>query len=110
MLRGKRVFFLAIAFRDQVEENGGSISIELDLPGGKRHLGESSFDCAIRETLEETSLLVDDTWHAGDGQPFKNTSTEDFCNAFYELRPPLQPSSCVEEIGEALSRARISGD
>ena len=27
-----------------------------DLPGGKRKLGESTVDCAIRETKEETSL------------------------------------------------------
>jgi len=32
----------------------------LDLPGGKRHLGESSWNCARRETLEESSLLIDE--------------------------------------------------
>lgn len=29
-----------------------------DLPGGKRKLGESTIDCAIRETKEETSLIL----------------------------------------------------
>ncbi|GFH45708.1 hypothetical protein CTEN210_02182 [Chaetoceros tenuissimus] len=34
----------------------------IDLPGGKRHMGEYTFDCAVRETEEETSLLVDEKW------------------------------------------------
>ena len=29
-----------------------------DFPGGKRKLGENTIDCAIRETEEETSLLL----------------------------------------------------
>ena len=33
-------------------------NIDFDIPGGKRRLGESSFDCAIRETEEETSLVL----------------------------------------------------
>ena len=33
-------------------------NIDFDIPGGKRRLGESSFDCAIRETEEETSLAL----------------------------------------------------
>jgi 8-oxo-dGTP pyrophosphatase MutT (NUDIX family) len=108
-LKKKDSFFLAIIFRDQSEDRKGSSSIEIDLPGGKRHLGESSFECAIRETLEETSLLVDDTWHAGNGQPLKNALKEDFCNAFYDLRPPpRRPVAAVEDIGQALSQVRIS--
>ena len=35
---------------------------ELDISGGKRHLGEDSISCAIRETEEETSLLMDESW------------------------------------------------
>ena len=30
--------------------------VQIDLPGGKRHMGENTKDCAIRETEEETSL------------------------------------------------------
>lgn len=109
-MKNKDYFFLAIAFRDElVQQHYHVVSIELDLPGGKRHLGESSFDCAIRETLEETSLLIDDTWHAGDGMPLKNASNDDFCNAFYDLHPPPRQASGVEELGEALSHIRISG-
>lgn len=34
--------------------------ITIDLSGGKRHLGEDSWQCAIRETEEEMSLVMDD--------------------------------------------------
>ena len=34
----------------------------LDLPGGKRHLGEDTFDCMIRETEEETSVKIEKWW------------------------------------------------
>lgn len=37
-------------------------SLELDLPGGKRHLGETALEGAIRETEEEASLVWDDLW------------------------------------------------
>ena len=39
-------------------------AIELDLPGGKRHLGESTLEGAIREVEEECSLLIDQEWFA----------------------------------------------
>jgi hypothetical protein len=32
----------------------------LDLPGGKRHLGETAWSCARRETFEESSLVIDE--------------------------------------------------
>ena len=35
-----------------------SSEFRLDLPGGKRRLGEDTFKCAIRETEEESSLDV----------------------------------------------------
>lgn len=37
-------------------------SLTLDLPGGKRHLGETSLEGAIRETEEESSLVWDASW------------------------------------------------
>ena len=30
----------------------------IDIPGGKRRLGENTFDCAVRETKEESSLDI----------------------------------------------------
>lgn len=34
----------------------------LDLPGGKRHLGESTLESLVREVKEETSLELDKQW------------------------------------------------
>ena len=34
----------------------------IDLPGGKKELDETPFECAIRETEEEMSLQIDETW------------------------------------------------
>ena len=41
-----------------------SMKLELDLPGGKRHLGETTLDGAVRETEEECSLRLDIEWLA----------------------------------------------
>ena len=40
------------------------MKLELDLPGGKRHLGETTLDGAVRETEEESSLRIDTDWLA----------------------------------------------
>jgi len=79
-------YLLAIVFRD--ENKDGSISFEIDLPGGKRHLGETSFQCAIRETYEETSLLIDETWLLNDGVPLQLRGEGGECNVFYLVSPP----------------------
>ena len=42
--------------------NDGNNLLMLDLPGGKRHLGQSTLMCAIRETMEECSLTIDRGW------------------------------------------------
>ena len=36
---------------------------KIDIPGGKRYLGETSLDCAIRETEEETSVNLSKKWY-----------------------------------------------
>lgn len=59
-----------------------------DLPGGKRHLGEGAFESAIRETEEETSLVVDESWKVGDGEPRIGRREADQCNVYYTLSPP----------------------
>lgn len=61
---------------------------EVDLPGGKRHLGETSFDCAVRETLEETSLAIDESWLIDSGEPIKSKSRSESGNVFYLARTP----------------------
>ncbi|KAL9178512.1 hypothetical protein ACHAXT_001850 [Thalassiosira profunda] len=42
----------------------GPAKLELDLPGGKRHLAESTLEGAVREVEEECSLLLDRRWLA----------------------------------------------
>jgi ADP-ribose pyrophosphatase YjhB (NUDIX family) len=34
----------------------------LDIPGGKRYLGETALKCAIHETEEETSVILSEKW------------------------------------------------
>ena len=40
----------------------GPTELMLDLPGGKRHLGESTLESLVREVEEETSLKLDKQW------------------------------------------------
>lgn len=42
-----------------------AVAWELDLPGGKRHLGETTIEGAIREVEEECSLILDRDWLEG---------------------------------------------
>jgi hypothetical protein len=42
--------------------NNKPTTIKLDLPGGKRHLGESTLYCVQREIMEECSLVVQYNW------------------------------------------------
>ena len=60
-------------------------SLELDLPGGKRHLGETSLEGAIRETEEETSLMWDASWVRGVLQSNKRSAVG---NRYFVLHPP----------------------
>ena len=72
--------------------------IQLDLPGGKRHLGEGPFECAMRETEEEVSLHVDETWLFGDKLPRESKAEDERGNVYYFLRPP--PNLLVKELEE----------
>ena len=63
--------------------------LELDLPGGKRNLGESTWDGLVRESQEETSLRLDSSWIMEDRQPLKTTSER--VNIYYQLWPPSLP-------------------
>lgn len=69
-------------------------SLELDLPGGKRHLGETSLEGAIRETEEETSLLWDASWVTG---VLQSTKRSDGGNRYFVLHPPQSLSECRED-------------
>ena len=93
--KGKDEYILAMV-RQTVKNDG--IAFEIDLPGGKRHLGESSFECAVRETAEETSLIIDETWLVGDGTPLKSRAKSEFGNVFYLAQPPQK--EVFEDIGK----------
>jgi hypothetical protein len=62
--------------------------IVVDLPGGKRHLGETSLKGAIRETEEECSLIVDESWVKG--PPVMGGTKDERLNIFFMLQPPTQ--------------------
>jgi len=61
----------------------------LDLPGGKRHLGETSWECARRETWEESSVCVevDGLWL----QSSSAVSAEPMIGSQLSVRPPAPP-------------------
>lgn len=59
---------------------------KVDLPGGKRHLGETSWEGATRECEEECSLQIDSSWVIG--EPRKSARKADEGNVYYMLRPP----------------------
>lgn len=59
----------------------------LDLPGGKRHLGETALEGAIRETQEETSLCWDASWVRDSLRGTR--ARNDHFNCYFLLNPPL---------------------
>eukprot|EP00557_Chaetoceros_sp_GSL56_P008295 CAMPEP_0176503722 /NCGR_PEP_ID=MMETSP0200_2-20121128/15527_1 /TAXON_ID=947934 /ORGANISM="Chaetoceros sp., Strain GSL56" /LENGTH=224 /DNA_ID=CAMNT_0017903057 /DNA_START=705 /DNA_END=1379 /DNA_ORIENTATION=- len=66
-----------------------TLVLDIDIPGGKRHLGESSLECALRETLEETLLEIEKSWIVDVDHPLTNTKDPDeSCNVFYQVLPP----------------------
>ena len=67
----------------------------LDFPGGKRHLGEKAYDCAIRETEEETSLYICHSWL--DSKLTNDEYKEGDVDKFFLFRPPPQLESAVDD-------------
>jgi hypothetical protein len=73
----------------QTMHSTGRVVLDIDIPGGKRHLGESSLECALRETLEETSLSIERSWIVDVEHPLRSQkSPDESCNVFYEVVPP----------------------
>jgi hypothetical protein len=54
--------FMMIMFEYTKAEENKTNNWKLDIPGGKRYLGEKTLDCAIRETEEETSVHIHEKW------------------------------------------------
>jgi len=78
------------------------VDFALDLPGGKRHLGENSFNCAVRETEEESSLIIDKSWIQTTEQ-----SAKDKGNLYFMLTPPEELlTQSVDEVTDRFSRLR----
>ena len=82
---------MVIVYRDDDTDNSSSknknqSSWALDLPGGKRHLGEQSFEGAIRETEEESSLKIDERWLSERSPRYDGVKS----NAYFFLRPPAE--------------------
>jgi hypothetical protein len=81
--------------------------IKLDLPGGKRYLGETSLECAIRETREETSLRIhiDQQRQADDASSWTVldilTHEKEPSNHYYRLQPP---QAALSDHGETATR------
>mmetsp|Transcript_13941 Transcript_13941/g.21739 ORF Transcript_13941/g.21739 Transcript_13941/m.21739 type:complete len:216 (-) Transcript_13941:860-1507(-) len=79
------VHWLAMVYDDTAKKKDPCWS--LDLPGGKRHLGENSVQGMIRETEEETSLIVNNHWMLED-RPRKGSGRNDWTNVYYMIGPP----------------------
>jgi len=79
-----------------VAHNDQNHTFEMDLPGGKRHLAETSFACAVRELEEETSLVVDETWRDDDSSTTGRIE-EVPSDIYYLLRPPPSPKPKQED-------------
>jgi pyrimidine deaminase RibD-like protein/ADP-ribose pyrophosphatase YjhB (NUDIX family)/RNA-binding protein YhbY len=59
----------------------------IDMPGGKKELDETTFECAIRETEEEMSLQIDETWKLEENP----RQTRIFNgNSYFFLAPPAE--------------------
>lgn len=77
-------YWLALVY-DDTNGNKTDPCWSLDLPGGKRHLGETAFQGAMRETEEESSLKISTEWLHGESTL---KARKDPFNAYFLLRPP----------------------
>jgi hypothetical protein len=95
ILKGKGQFIFAIVSRSYKKDQ---CVLDIDLPGGKRHLGETSFQCVVRETEEETSLRIEKKWLVGDGIPLQSKNSGERGNVFFLARPP--DDDLLKDIGK----------
>jgi len=72
----------------------GKRKFTLDLPGGKRYLGESSMEGATRELEEETSLIIDEsTWKVKHIKYQKKVRE----NVYYIIAPPVDMDNLIQD-------------
>ena len=79
------VHFLTMVYDDTIP--GKNICWTIDVSGGKRYLGETSFQGAVRETKEEMSLDLYD-WRLEQIFPRKSNHRFDKANCYYMIQPP----------------------
>lgn len=75
--------------------------LKIDVPGGKRNIGESSFECLVRESFEEVSLNISESWLC-ERSPRRGHGM-DSCNTYYLARPPHTED--VENLAQILKSA-----
>lgn len=82
--------------------------IKLNLPGGKRHLGETSFEAAVRELYEETSLFLPYQSYGKKGGDKTFIDVEDGLMRFFLAKPtPVTHCTCaVQLLPDFVSRER----
>ena len=98
----KNSFWFIIVYDDTHDPK--ELCWTLDIPGGKRHLGESKFDCVVRETSEETSLTLDASWLA-EKKPRRSRKTSSAGNCYFIFIPPT--SLVMENLTEDLGKAKL---
>lgn len=76
-------YWLVLIYDDSSTSQGVS-RLSLDIPGGKRNLGESTLDAAIRETEEEVSLSWNNDWVY---KKIRGQQSE-FMNMYFMICPP----------------------
>lgn len=84
-------YMLIYGYDDSTDQES---SMELNIPGGKRFLGETCVEAAVRETKEETSLTWDEEWITKVHQNMKNPSEK--INRYYMLHPPKHLMEALE--------------
>jgi hypothetical protein len=81
------LYWLVLVYDDRKGGGKKDPCWTIDLPGGKRHLGETTFEGAVRETEEEMSLMIDEQWKM-ETTPRRSRHSSDKINAYYFVTPP----------------------
>ena len=90
---------LRILMIKRAERDGDPWSGHMAFPGGRMDpIDRHGHDVAIRETEEETSLLIDEKWMMGDGKPVRSRDQSERGNVFFLARPPQK--DILEDIGK----------
>ena len=84
----KHIWWLLVIVRKQSKSEEGCFTLHVDIPGGKRHLGESPYQCAVRELQEETSLQINRDWLMNKGNSLNSGIIGEKCNTYYLACPP----------------------